>query len=88
MTMPPIGPVRDAPMVVKISRGSVTTGVPGMGIVNPASTTASAAPPNAAATPTWRAERSGRFSPSTLDVTDITASSWMCLILKDNPATA
>ena len=59
MTIPPIGPVSAAPVVVKISRGSVTTGVPGIGMVTPASTSARAAPPNAAATPTCRAERMG-----------------------------
>ena len=41
MTMPPKGPVRPAPVVVKISRGSVTTRVPGKGMVRPATTIAS-----------------------------------------------
>ncbi len=30
MMIPPSGPVKDAPVTVKISRGSVTTPVPGM----------------------------------------------------------
>ena len=43
------GAVKAAPVVVNISRGSVTTPVPGMGMVNPATTIANAAKPKGVA---------------------------------------